>query len=110
MRPLFDVFEEAQKNHTLGSLKKEDIAKAIGIRGFAGGGYTTAPAALPAKASQKSNAKEDGQPDWRLLISTIDRLNKKLDEPFVGEVSITGRKGIKENLDRYEKLIKNASR
>jgi hypothetical protein len=38
------------------------------------------------------------------------RLNRRPDEPFTGEVSITGRKGIRENPDRYGKPIKNASR
>ena len=52
------------------------------------GGYTTAPAALPATASPNGSAKTDGQPDWGILVSAIDRLNKKLDEPFIGEVSI----------------------
>jgi hypothetical protein len=39
-----------------------------------------------------------------------DRLSKRLDEPFIGEVSITGRKGIKEKMDTYDKMIKHASR
>jgi hypothetical protein len=89
LRPLFDVVDYAQKNNTPGSLKKEDIARATGMKGLAASGYAPAPAA--------------NSPN-------IDRLNRRLDEPFIGEVSITGRKGIKENLDRYEKLIKNASR
>jgi hypothetical protein len=77
------------------------------MKGFAAGGYAPAPAA---NSPNIDNAKAGEQPDLGLLISVIDRLNRRPDEPFTGEVSITGRKGIKENPDRYGKMIKNASR
>jgi hypothetical protein len=38
LRPLFDAVDYAQKNNTLGFLKKEDIARATGMKGFAAPG------------------------------------------------------------------------
>jgi TP901 family phage tail tape measure protein len=102
LRPVFDVVDYAQRNNTLASLKKEDIAQALGIKGFAAGGYVNHPA--------NGSAPGYDLPQLETLVSVIDRLNEKLDEPFVGEVSITGKKGIKENMDRYDKMIKQTSR
>jgi hypothetical protein len=84
-------------------LSKKDIAQALGIKGFSSGGY-----ANPTVVA--NNTKEIDRSYLESLIYLIDRLDRKLDEPFVGEVSITGRKGIKENMDLYDKMINNASR
>lgn len=103
LRPVFDVVDYAQRNNTLSSLKKEDIARALSIKGFASGGYVN-PTVVT------NNTKEIDPAYMESLIRVIDRLDRKLDEPFVGEVSITGKKGIKENMNLYDQMIKNASR
>lgn len=44
------------------------------------------------------------------LGDAIDRLNKRLDEPFVTVNTVTGKHGIKKALDDYDKLIKRGKR
>jgi len=104
LRPVFDVIDYAQRNNTVASLGKEDIARALGIKGFASGGY------VPTQTIVNNSTQEINPSYLESLIAVIERLDRKLDEPFVGEVSITGKRGIKENMDLYNRMIKNASR
>ncbi|MDR1339016.1 MAG: phage tail tape measure protein [Prevotellaceae bacterium] len=103
LRPVFDVIDYAQRNNTIHSLEKKDIARALGIKGFDTGGYVN-----QTMVNNNSPVIDPGY--FEALIAVIDRLDKKLEEPFVGEVSITGQRGIKENMDLYNRMINNASR
>jgi len=103
LRPVFDVIDYAQRNNTINSIGKNDIARALGVKGFDSGGYVN-------QTVNNNNTQELNPAYIEALIAVIDRLDKKLDEPFVGEVSITGRRGIAENMNLYDRMIKNASR
>jgi hypothetical protein len=103
LRPVFDVLDYAQRNNTIASLDKKDIARALGMKGFAEGGYVN-------QTVVHNNTQSIDTSSLAALERVLDRLDKKLDEPFVGEVFVTGRRGIKENMNQYDRMIKNASR
>ena len=114
VRKVFNIVDEAQKNNTVSSLTEKDFTRALDYKEaenkFMANRFAGAVA---------SSASGDDNNDKMFGIlfeyfsrntEVTEKLNKRLDEPFVGEVSITGRKGIKENLDLYERMISNASR
>jgi hypothetical protein len=114
IRKIFNVVKEAQDNNTVSSLTEKDFARALDYREAENrhlvAGISSA-LALAAPGRENESPVLASIAAWLNRNAEVtDRLNRRLDEPFVGEVSITGRKGIKENLDRYDKMIKNASR
>jgi TP901 family phage tail tape measure protein len=114
IRKIFDVVKEAQDNNTVSSLTAKDFARALDYREAENRHLISGiSSAVSPSGSDRGNETQILEliAGWLNRNAEVtDRLNKRLDEPFVGEVSITGRKGIKENLDRYEKMTKNASR
>jgi TP901 family phage tail tape measure protein len=114
VRKVFDIVEEAQKNNTVSSLTERDFARALDYREAENRHLISGiSSAVSSPGSSRENETQilESIAGWLNRNAEVtDRLNKRLDEPFTGEVSITGRKGVKENLDRYEKMIKNASR
>ncbi len=105
LRPVFDVIDYAQRNNTVSSLKKEDIAKALRIQGYSSGGYT--PQVQKYEVSRTDN---NNNATYERFILLMERLEKKMDEPFIGEVSLLGRNGIKEKMDLYNKIKSNTTR
>lgn len=106
--PAFDLIDEAQKNGTVSSLTKSDLAKALNINST----VDTPTRTRTAVAGGNPNAPDN--PIWAAMINrqaeVIEKLNKRLDEPFEAYSVISGKKGSYEQTKRYEKLIKNASR
>ena len=64
------------------------------------GSDMTAHSARAKKAKMRTKAEGNGG---------IERLNSRLNEPFVTVNTITGDTGIKKAQDEYEKLMKNKS-
>ena len=106
-RPLINALDYAQKTNTIGSLRAEDVSRTITA--------STAPvaqsvqpvvvqaptdsvatAALAQSAAALSDAKR-----------VIEKLNKRLNEPFVTVNTVTGDTGIKQAQDEYSALIRN---
>jgi len=105
LRPLFDMVDYAQRNNTVSSLSKKDLANALQLptSGYSSGGYTkTSP------ASSVENNNTSGSYD--LLVTVLTLLSKQLESPIKASVHIAGDDGIKKGLDTYDKLINNASR
>ena len=102
-RPLIEALDYAQRTNTVGSLKAADVSRSI-----------TAPMALASLSA--SNAVPDVVVNVPASISenpalsqAIDRLNKRLSEPFVTVATITGDKGINKAQEDYDRLLKNKS-
>ncbi|MDR2690859.1 MAG: hypothetical protein LBB73_00925 [Dysgonamonadaceae bacterium] len=114
IRKVFNIVDEAQKNNTVSALTEKDFARALNYREaenrYLVSGISSAVSSAGGGRENETQILESIAGWLNRNAEVTDRLNRRLDEPFIGEVSITGRKGIKENLDRYEKLIKNASR
>jgi len=105
LRPLFDMVDYAQRNNTVSSLSKKDLANALQLptKGFSSGGYTN---------NTQSISKSSASPDqgYERFISVLERVEKSLSVPITASVSILGKLGIKEQQDYYNKLENNASR
>lgn len=109
LRPMLDAIDMAQKNGTVGSLTKSDLAKALNVNSTVD---TTAPRTRTATSGYNPNAPDNHI--YAAMIArqaeVIEKLNKRLDEPFEAYSVISGKKGSFEQTRKYQKLIKNASR
>ncbi len=96
-RPMIEALDYAQRTNTIGSLRSEDVSRSI-----------TAPQTISRIA--------DGSPSAAVVASAmsqysgvIDRLAKRLDEPFVTIATVAGDKGINKAQDDYTTLMDNKS-
>ena len=106
-RPLINALDYAQKTNTIGSLRAEDVSRTIVSPMAATVSQpqsvvvqaptdSVATAALAQSAAALSDAKR-----------VIEKLNKRLNEPFVTVNTVTGDTGIKQAQDEYSALIRN---
>lgn len=105
MLPVLRLIDNAQKNNTVGSLTASDVTTVLS------GGKTTIP------VSSSSDNNVSNATDAAFLISimgqntiVMEKLNKRLNEPFQTVNTVDGPDGIKQALDKYESLQKNKSR
>lgn len=103
--PVLRLIDNAQKNNTVGSLTAADVTTVLS------GGKTPAPAPLSSGSSVNDGTEA------ALLISVMshnatvmEKLNKRLDEPFHTINTVDGPDGMKQALDKYESLQRNKSR
>lgn len=92
-RPLIEALDYAQRNNTIGSLRMSDLNIGVPAAASASSGYQMQTQQLAA-----TNA---------MLTSTIARLNRRLNEPFVTVNTVTGSTGIKKAQTDYERLMRN---
>ena len=96
--PVLQLIDTAQKNGSVANLTGAEIANVAS--GGAGGGAINSlrqDNALMAASLAK-------------LTKVVDKLNSRLNEPIIAEATISGRNGIKQKMDEYNKLISNKSR
>lgn len=102
-RPIIEVLEYAQRTNTIGSLDAADVSRSI-----------TAPMLLASQPQQSVqpnvivNVPAQTSPNTK-IEQTLDRLNERLNEPFVTVATVTGDKGINKAQDDYERLLRNKS-
>lgn len=96
-RPMIEALDYAQRTNTIGSLRSEDVSRSI-----------TAP--------QTVSRIADGSPGAAMMAAAmsanagvIDRLARRLEEPFVTVNTVSGDAGIKRAQDEYTKLMNNKS-
>ncbi|MBD5320077.1 MAG: phage tail tape measure protein [Bacteroides sp.] len=102
-RPLLEALDYAQRTNTIGSITAADVSRTI-----------TAPAVL---ASAQSNAptvvnntyNSAPAPDNERMVAVLDRLDERLNEPFVTVNTVTGEHGIQRAQEEYDRLMKNKS-
>ena len=102
-RPLLEALDYAQRTNTIGSITAADVSRTI-----------TAPAVL---ASSQSNAptvvnntyNSAPAPDNERMVAVLDRLDERLNEPFVTINTVSGDHGIQKAQDEYDRLMKNKS-
>ncbi len=104
-RPILEALDYAQRTNTIGSLSSEDVSSTI-----------TAPAVLaksvvssqsvPQRVIIENNTEDKGELNSS-IVDTLDRLNKRLDEPFITVNSVTGENGMLKAQSEYDKLIRN---
>lgn len=106
LKPLFDVVDDAQRNNTVSSLTKRDLAKALRISGpgYISGGYT-------GNISSPSVARDTRyEESYDRFVNVMERLEARLDVPLKAGVTITGDDGIEHQLNLYNKMKSDASR
>ena len=102
-RPIIEALEYAQRTNTIGSLAAADVSRSI-----------TAPMLLASQPQQSIqpnvivNVPTQTSPNTK-IEQTLDRLNERLNEPFVTVATVTGDKGINKAQDDYERLLRNKS-
>lgn len=102
-RPIIEALEYAQRTNTIGSLDAADVSRSI-----------TAPmllASTPQQSVQPNvivNVPAQTSSNTK-IEQTLDRLNERLNEPFVTVATVTGDKGINKAQEDYERLLRNKS-
>lgn len=103
--PVLRLIDNAQKSNTIGSLTAQDVTSVLS------GGQAMPSAAAGAEAgSGADNSTESLAVMLEYTYSVIDRLNKRLNEPFHTVNSVDGTDGIKQAMDKYDSLQRNKSR
>lgn len=107
IRPMFDIIDQAQRSGRVAALTSEDMSAAIGGKPISSGGYTSNP--MPVNSP---SVLYDSQ-YARILAENsrlFKRLSAQLDKPLEARTYVSGEHGVYEQMNRYNKLIKNASR
>lgn len=96
-RPMIEALDYAQRTNTIGSLRSEDVSRSI-------------------TAGQSISMLADSSTSGALIAAAlasnagvVDRLTRRLDEPFVTVNTVTGPTGIKQAQDEYDMLMRNKS-
>lgn len=107
-RPLINALDYAQRTNTIGSLRADDVSRAIAPNVVSAQQVqpvvvqaptdNVASAALAQSAAVLSKYEE-----------TMNRLSQRLNEPFVTVNTVTGDTGIKQAQDEYDTLMRNKS-
>ena len=108
-RPLINALDYAQRTNTIGSLRADDVSRTI-----IGTGAVASPSPQPViiKAPTDNVASAALAQSAAVLSKyeeTMNRLNQRLNEPFVTVNTVTGDTGIKQAQEEYDTLIRNKS-
>ena len=97
-RPMIEALDYAQRTNTIGTLRSEDVSRSI-----------TAPSII-AHQSQDGGLQRSMTATAAALASyssAIEKLNKRLNEPFVTVNTVEGDRGIKRAQEEYDNLMRN---
>lgn len=89
VRPILNRLEYAQRNNVEPFMAMDDVSMRL-----------TAPTMI-AHGGSSSGGRE--------LLETMEKLNKRLNDPLVSVVTVSGDKGIDKEKKRYDRLMKNKS-
>ena len=107
-RPLINALDYAQRTNTIGSLRANDVSRAISPNAVSTQRVqpivVQAPTDNVASAALAQNAAVLSKYE-----KTMSQLSKRLNEPFVTVNTVTGDKGIKQAQDEYDRLMRNKS-
>ena len=97
IRPTLDLIDAAQRNNSVGSLSREDLAAAAGV------GNVTVEAPAVTVNQDNSDIRENLQG----VSEAIGELNRQLDRGIKSYSVISGPDGSYQKTKEYEKLLKN---
>ncbi len=96
-RPLIEHLDHVQRTNTIGSLRSEDVSRAI-----------TAP--------QSISRIMDGDASAALMVaaiaqssSVVERLADRLEKPIAAITTVAGDYGINQAKDEYDALLRNVT-
>lgn len=107
-RPLINALDYAQRTNTIGSLRADDVSRAIAPNIVST--QQVQPVVVQAPTDNVASAV---LAQSAALLSkyeeTMNRLSQRLNEPFVTVNTVTGDTGIKQAQDEYDTLMRNKS-
>ena len=108
-RPFINALDYAQRTNTIGSLRADDVSRTI-----VGTGAVASPSPQPVIIQAPTdNVASAALAQSAAVLSkyeeTMNRLNQRLNEPFVTVNTVTGDTGIKQAQEEYDTLIRNKS-
>lgn len=107
-RPLINALDYAQRTNTIGSLRADDVSRAIAPNVVST--QQVQPVVVQAPTdSVASAALAQSAAVLSRYEKTMSQLSKRLNEPFVTVNTVTGDTGIKQAQDEYDTLMRNKS-
>ena len=107
-RPLINALDYAQRTNTIGSLRADDVSRAI-----APNVVSTQQVQPVVVQAPTDNVASAALAQSAAVLSryerTMSQLSKRLNEPFVTVNTVTGDTGIKQAQDEYDTLMRNKS-
>lgn len=113
-RPIIDMLEYAQRTNRLSSLSMEDVSRSVAAPMMLAYGRSAeqngkpGSGRLPASGSTfniQQSTLDSGSSS--ALSSSLERLNRRLDEPFLTVNTVAGPLGSEQAKQRYERLMRN---
>lgn len=107
-RPLINALDYAQRTNTIGSLRADDVSRAITPNVVST--QQVQPVVLQAPTDNVASAAlAQSAAVLSKYEETMNRLSQRLNEPFVTVNTVTGDTGIKQAQEEYDTLIRNKS-
>ena len=107
-RPLINALDYAQRTNTIGSLRADDVSRAIAPNVVSTQQVQPVVVQAPT-ANVASAALAQSAAVLSRYEKTMSQLSKRLNEPFVTVNTVTGDTGIKQAQDEYDTLMRNKS-
>jgi len=101
-RPVINALDYAQRTNTIGSLRAEDASRVAGGVVVQQIATPTPQIVVPGSVSTTETSSTNSR-----LESVIERLEERLQEPFVTVNTVSGDAGIKRAQDEYLRLMRN---
>lgn len=107
-RPLINALDYAQRTNTIGSLRADDVSRAIAPNVVST--QQVQPVVVQAPTDNVASAAlAQSAAVLSKYEKTMSQLSKRLNEPFVTVNTVTGDTGIKQAQEEYDTLIRNKS-
>lgn len=107
-RPLINALDYAQRTNTIGSLRADDVSRAIAPNVVST--QQVQPIVVQAPTDNVASvALAQSAAVLSKYEETMNRLSQRLNEPFVTVNTVTGDTGIKQAQEEYDTLIRNKS-
>lgn len=107
-RPLINALDYAQRTNTIGSLRADDVSRAIAPNVVST--QQVQPVVVQAPTDNVASAAlAQSAAVLSRYEKTMSQLSKRLNEPFVTMNTVTGDTGIKQAQDEYDTLMRNKS-
>ena len=107
-RPLINALDYAQRTNTIGSLRADDVSRAIAPNVVST--QQVQPVVVQAPTDNVASAAlAQSAAVLSRYEKTMSQLSKRLNEPFVTVNTVTGDTGIKQAQEEYDTLIRNKS-
>lgn len=108
-RPLINALDYAQRTNTIGSLRADDVSRAI-VPNMTMMQQQVQPVVVQAPTDNVASAAlAQSAAVLSRYEKTMSQLSKRLNEPFVTVNTVTGDTGIKQAQDEYDTLMRNKS-